>query len=80
MTFDIDADQVINYIKYYGEKILGLLETVYDKLSVVPLPVYMLAFVLLIVMAIIRKTLNAAISIAGIVLAIYVAFRIVNQL
>lgn len=80
MTFDIDADQVINYIQYYGEKILGLLETVYDKLSVVPLPVYMLAFVLLIVMAIIRKTLNAAISIAGIVLAIYVAFRIVNQL
>lgn len=80
MTFDIDADQVINYIQYYGEKILGLLETVYDKLSVVPLPVYMLAFVLLIVMAIIRKTLNVAISIAGIVLAIYVAFRIVNQL
>ena len=80
MTFDIDADQVINYIQYYGEKILGLSETVYDKLSVVPLPVYMLAFVLLIVMAIIRKTLNVAISIAGIVLAIYVAFRIVNQL
>ena len=80
MTFDIDADQVINYIQYYGEKILGLLETVYDKLSVVPLPVYMLAFVLLIVMAIIRKTLNVAISIAGIVLAIYVAFRIENQL